>query len=125
MLLRALELEQFMQNQDPFRIDKSGLLLLLQGLLGSDNIKILQYNNDISLNARIARIILSSVRLLDYKHLIQLTPILEQIAPEMTAEINKYASQSKRAAQWSKMAPWVVVVITLIICGIIYFLGKP
>lgn len=124
ILLKVLELEKYMNREDPFRTDREGLTAYILQLLDEEHLKILQYNNDTQLNTRIVLLLKHASRILHYRQVVNITPRMGLLAPNLTADLNKWERQSRLEAFWNRYKGVIALLIAGILCVLIYFLAK-
>lgn len=124
ILLKVLELEKYMNREDPFRTDRAGLAAYILQLLDEEHLKILQYNNDAQLNTRIVLLLKHASRILQYKQVVTIAPRMGLLAPNLTAELNKWERQSRLEAFWNRFKGAIAILIACILCVLIYFLAQ-
>ena len=93
-------------------------------MLDEEHLKILQYNNDAQLNTRIVLLLKHASRILHYKQVVNITPRMGMLAPNLTADLNKWERQSRLEAFWNRYKGLIALLIAGILCVLIYFLAK-
>jgi curved DNA-binding protein CbpA len=120
-------LQSYIASISIFHVNYDAVSKHIRDLLTEDATKILQQFNDTDTNQQIIRTILISTDPLPVKYLMPITDILLQLAGEnalMKTEIGEHLRQRKRRESWDKYKWIVMVVVTALICWLMYIVGK-
>ncbi|MEP7278002.1 MAG: J domain-containing protein [Bacteroidota bacterium] len=116
-----------MQTVNPARIDFDTLSHHIRQLLGDQNTAILLQHNDEKINAAFIGNILPSAGLLPIRYLEPITAVLLRIAGNnvlLTGSIQNFIVRHRQQYRWQKYQAPGVVLLTLFLCLIIYFLCR-
>lgn len=127
ILQQAIVFRKKIAVLDPERMNKRALYQRIQQLLGTQNMDILQLNNDNILNKKIIREILFCSRYLPFAQ-------VEKICYQLTAlagtdnsiykTIYDFSKDTKSREFWNKYKLIIALAITFFLCGLIYFISE-
>jgi len=126
ILAECRQLENYVVSMNIFQIDFDALSFHIRQLLSDSNIGILHQFNEGSVNHDIIRTLLKAAQPLPSVYLQPVTLLLARLAgtdETLLHEINQAARQRKHRDYWDKYKWVVVVLITGIICWIMYAVG--
>jgi molecular chaperone DnaJ len=127
ILYECIRLNNYMNTVNALRVDFDGLSYHIRQLLSDKNIGILQQFNDEVINARIVEKILLPASVLPYQYVEPVTGLLFRVAggnQVLIAQIQAFARQQKQKNIWYRYKAAFVVMLTLLICWIIYLVSK-
>jgi rRNA processing protein Krr1/Pno1 len=110
-----------------FHVNYDAVSIHIRQLLADDTIHILQQYNETAINQEIIHTILRASDPLPVKYLIPITDILLQLAGQdhsMRTVIYNYLRQKQRRQSWDSYKWVVMVVVTALICLLMYFVGQ-
>jgi molecular chaperone DnaJ len=127
VLKQSLELDKYVSSLDSFRMDKEGLYEHINTILSNDAIEQLTNFNEADINKEIIRSIIHTASYLQHgqaKNIASKLYILGRNNLASISQINSFLLQIERKAQWEKYKIMIVIVITIIISLLIYFVGS-
>lgn len=123
----CIRLNDYMNTVNALRINFDGLSGHIRELLSDTNIGILQQANDESINAKVIDQILLPASVLPYRYIVPIASLLVRVAGNNEAlllQIQTFLGQQNQKNIWHKYKAVVVVIVTLLICWLIYWVGK-
>jgi hypothetical protein len=126
ILQELLALEKHLSRQDPFRTDQYGLFAYLEHLLSDEAANILRQEPDPQILPEVLRLSLACGKYFNYMLALRLAEKLHRILPaedHRTAAIVPYLRGKKREARWERWKVPVLLVITVVICLLIFRLA--
>lgn len=125
VLKQVLELDRYVAGLDVFRMDKNGLQEYIIEILNDSAIEKLNTFNDVSVNKEIIQLALNSIKPLPFS---LLPPIEERLLkintdPQTTFLISDYIIKREKNNAKKRQEIWIVLLITIAICLLIYFLN--
>lgn len=127
ILNECIKLVNHLQAVNAMRIDFDGLSYHIRQLLNNKNISILLQANDQLINMKIIEAILQPASLLPLKYTGPITDLLLRIAGNHETAIDciaAFIAEQKQKHQWQKYKLVLVIGITLLLCGVIYWVSK-
>ena len=127
ILKLCLELEKYISRLDVYRMNKEGLFSYITELLSDDTIEKLKQFNEPGINRQVVTTILNCMKPLPLRSVNLLLPRLEKlVAPDELAlqKIREFLSQYKKTLLWDKYKILLIVILTAMICLLIYFTSK-
>jgi molecular chaperone DnaJ len=128
ILQEIIALEKHLSSQDPFRTDQAGMESYLNFLLNDDAMAVLKQENNQPLLLNIRDLLLRCGR---HFNLDRSLPFAEKILdlfpenPSAQVPIDQFLKSKKRAEQLEKWKVPVFLMVTLLICLLIYFSARP
>lgn len=126
ILHQAVEFRKKIAVLDPERMNKRALYQHIQHLLGRQHVAVLLQQHDPKINKRIIEEILFCSRHLSFAH-------VEKICFQLTAlagtdngvyrTIYKFSKDTKSREFWNKYKLTIALIITFVLCGLIYFIS--
>jgi curved DNA-binding protein CbpA len=126
ILQELLALEKHLSRQDPFRTDQYGLYAYLEQILSDEAAEILQRENDPRITPEALRLSLACGKYFSYMLACRLAERLHSVFPgddARTAAIGQYLHGKKREAAWERWKIPVLLVLTVLICLLIFRLA--
>jgi curved DNA-binding protein CbpA len=126
ILAECRQLKNYVVAMNIFQVDYDALSYHIRQLLSDSNIGILHQFNQGSVNREISRCLLRASEPLPLSYFQPITLLLAKLAgtdETMLREINHFAQQHKRRDYWHKYKWIAVVVITALICWLMYAAG--
>jgi curved DNA-binding protein CbpA len=126
ILKQSLELSRYTASLDIHRMDKQGLCEYIKEMISAEKIDLLNNFNEPGINAEISKAILLAAKPLSYDQLLPLSEKLKLLAAGNELIIEKIDNQLKQkmtAGKWNRYRPVLILLFTLIICVIIFFLS--
>lgn len=122
ILKQCIELDQYVARLDVHRMDQEGLYAYVTELLSDGTIEKLNTFNERDINDSIIESLLKTGRSLPYSFVEPLCSRLMKInVNKATLEkIRLHVLQAKRAHQWNKYKIWLLLLIVVLICLLIY-----
>jgi molecular chaperone DnaJ len=127
ILKESISLKEYVSTIDIFRMNQDALKYQLMEILSDHNISILLNFKDAIINRQIIKEILiaaSPLHLIYSERLIERLDILTENDNEGREIIQKFIQQKRRNAKWNRYKTLLIILITILLCGLIYFLGK-
>lgn len=127
ILRDALSLEKYISTLDPFRIDKEGLLQYIQKLLSDDAIDILHTENEQGILSNITSILIKSGKVFTLSQAERLALLLDKLSKKNSTDcisIQHYLSQKTKEANRDRWKIPVILIVTVLLCLLIYLAGK-
>lgn len=126
ILRQALELREQVRTMDHFRMSHQLLQEQTLLVLQDENIEALVSFNDSTINRQFLQVIIESLEPLEHP---LLKPIFVQLGKLVSLDrisqnlLKNYQTQCKRRFIWSKYQAWIYLLVTLVLCGLIYWVG--
>lgn len=123
---RSARLRRYLFSLNPQFIDQEGLLLYINKLISDDTLRILKEAGYETLNRQIIKDMLDTGNYLAYQRLPHLINTLTDIAQkEVVGErmIKNYLLRRKRNFLWNRYRPFLVILLTLVFCYLMYMYG--
>lgn len=128
ILKKTLKLRQYIRTLDAAFLNRQELYrYICDQLLGEKPFKVLQDANDHSIHQQIITELLQVSRILPYQKIKAVCARLQLLAGtdvHTSAKIDAFVKQKKLYGYWEKYQQLVVVLITLIVCWLIYVVSK-
>lgn len=126
ILKQALELDKYVSTLDIHRMDERGLYDYICNILSDDTIQKINAFKEPGIGKSIVDSILKSSRVLSWKYAEPLSERLMKIdtAAQSDEAINKFVRHSLSASNWDKHKAWILLLIVLFICVLIYLAGN-
>lgn len=127
ILDKVLKLDKYVSTQDVFRMDQQTISEMILDIVSEENVNCLLSFRDKEINKTIIQYLLSSARPIRSNKIASLWPKLEQIAAKdhvILNEINRFRLAKKSREQNEKWTLPVVMIITVVICVLIYLSGR-
>lgn len=127
MLKEALELERYVSRLDVFRMDKGGLRDYILELISEDTIGKLHAFHDPAAMTQIQSVILQACKVLPFDYAAPVAKRLELLgkdAPEAKEALARFMQQHRNKHLREKYTILFIIIITLLLCGIIFFAGR-
>ncbi|HLO80063.1 MAG TPA: DnaJ domain-containing protein [Chitinophagaceae bacterium] len=127
ILDKVLKLDRYVSSQDVFRMDQEGIAERIMKLVSDENMNCLLQFNEKEINKTIVQYLLSAASPVNLNLLFPLWPKLEQIAEEdrtLLNDIHVFQRKKKKQAQQEKWTLPIVILVTILICVLIYSAGK-
>jgi curved DNA-binding protein CbpA len=128
ILAECRKLKNYVVSMNIFQVDYDALSYHIRQLLSGSNINILHQFNQGGVNREISRSLLRAAEPLPHAYFQPITLLLAKLAgadETMLREINQAALQRKQRDYWHKYKWVVVVIITALICWLMYAAGRP
>ena len=126
VLKQFLELDRYVSKLDVYRMDHQGLYEYISHRLSNEIIEKLNGFNEPDLNTAIIESVLKSARNLDHEYILPLADRLEKLKAnaDIINKITRYRHRSRRTALWNRFKIWLLLLIVLVICCLIYVLSS-
>jgi hypothetical protein len=127
ILKMCLELEKHVSKLDVHRMDREGLYNYINELFSANTIEKLKYFNDASINSQIISTTLMAMKPLPLKFADALSTRLKVLAinDRLSLErIQDFLWEKKKNFLWNRYKVLVIVILTLLICTLIYLTSK-
>lgn len=123
ILREGRHLNDYLQTVNVLRVDFDGLSQHIRKLLNDTNISILQQQGGETINGQVIEIILRSASLLPINYIDGITALLARVAGNDQSTLDKIRVFEKQQKQNNSMQQYkilLVVILTILICFIIY-----
>jgi molecular chaperone DnaJ len=122
ILQQTLELDKYVAGLDVHRMDKQGLFDHINELLDDAAIEKLKSFNDPVINQQVVHHILKSIKVLSF---FQAKKIIDKMDIPLTdrSEVENFLLVQKRSEVWDKYRIWIVLLIVLLLCLLIFFIS--
>ncbi len=123
----SIQLNKQIAAMDIFRMNKEAIFLRVKKILSESNINMLLDHKDEILNQKLITRLLSASSALSFKHIGPVAASLKMIAgtDDTTIKmITDFVKKAKRQHYWEKYYPLIVLLITLVICILIYSVSQ-
>jgi curved DNA-binding protein CbpA len=127
ILNKVLKLDKYVSSQDIFRMDQYSISKQILNMVSEENINCLLHFKETDINRTIIQYLLSASRPIALHRLDALWPTLEQIAENdqsVLLDIRNFRTNKKSKEQKERWTLPMVLVVTFIICLIIFYAGK-
>lgn len=127
VLKEALELERYVSKLDVFRMDKAGLQEYMLDLLNNDTIHKLHQFSDTEANRQIQSIIIRAMKPLPDAYTGSIVSQLQLLSgddPQAAASLAAFVRQHRQKHLREKYTLVAIIIITILLCGLIYFAGR-
>jgi len=127
ILKLVLELDRYISTLDSHRMNRQGLALYAEELLSATTIEKLIAFHEEDINRQIITTALSSLRSLPHDLIKNLIERLKRLAGNDERSVDKiddYIRQQKKALLWNRYKIALVILLTAIICLLIFFTSK-
>jgi hypothetical protein len=124
MLKKMLALDRYVSTLDAHRIHYQSLYVYICDLLSDENIQIINGFGDHHVNEEIVRSTLKTAQGLPYRLIQPLATRTRKLDVEdeaVKSAINRFVVNHKKADEWEKMKVWIITLLVLLICMIIFF----
>jgi molecular chaperone DnaJ len=127
ILKLSLELEKYVSSLDVHRMNKEGLYNHINELISSDTIEKLHHYNETAITQQIINTILMAMKPLPLNFAITLSTKLEKLANHDETSLQRIQSslrQHQKTFLWKRYQVFLIIVITVLICLLIFFTSK-
>jgi curved DNA-binding protein CbpA len=127
ILKLSLELEKYVSTLDMYRMDQQGLSDYIHEMLSDETIEKLKKFNDTAINRQIIITLLSAIKPLHQKFISLSEERLKKLAVNdetSLQRINNFLLHHKKNKLWDKYKILIAVILTLLICLLIYLMSK-
>lgn len=122
VLKQFLELDKYVSTLDIHRMDQQGLYDYICHTLSNDVILKLNGFNEMDINRSVVESVLKSSHALSWKYINSLSHRLYKLNTDAATleKIRSFTHQSRRSAIWNKYKIWLLLVVVLMLCYLIY-----
>lgn len=123
----CIQLKKYVQSLNAFRIDKPALALYINNLLNVDTIQVLKTFNDKTTRKQICILVLDALNPLDVKDIDRIIGKLIEISPDdinLNKTIIRKVEQKKSGERFRRYEVFIILLITALICVLIWFSEK-
>lgn len=127
ILRECRRLHDYLLTVNVLRIEYDGLSRHIRQLLNETNTSILLQENNVNINGQIIEIIMQSAALLPFKYIEQIVRLLRRVAgsnQSLLQKIRLFEQQQRNKNTWQKYRVLLVVIVTLLICLVIYRVSR-
>jgi DnaJ-domain-containing protein 1 len=125
ILKQALELDKYVSTLDVHRMDKEGLLAYISGVLSDDVLVKLEHFDEPAIKKEIVSALLRCSELLTPAQFGSVAERMKKLSNDgsMLSLIQLQQQRLTRKKSWEKNMPWLLLLITAIICTLIIILS--
>lgn len=127
LLNKALEINRYAASLNPYRIDRITLKQYLADLLDDASIAILNTFKDLSINEQVALLLLEPAGLLratDAEEIITRLKKIQLPGDHLEKKANSLLVQLRYAERKKNYEPWLLVLLTVILCVVFFLIGR-
>ena len=127
ILAECKSLTRYMQSVSAMRINYDGLSHHIRQLLNDSNVAILQQCDDQTANQQVIAQLLQPASVLPYKYIPPITSLLLRVAgsnPALKEQVLHFDHLQKQQDNWQQYRLVLVLLLTALICWIIYSVSK-
>lgn len=127
LLKQSLDLERYVSKLDEFRMDREGLLQYMLDLYSDETLEKLRTFNEPETNHTIVSVVLRSMKPLNPQQAEQMAAQLQKIAPAdqyISDQLRDFLRLSVKKNQREKYGFFLALLLTVLICLIIYLTGR-
>jgi len=127
ILKQSLDLNRSISLLDVHRMDAAAVAQRILQLIPDETIEKIKSFNEPEVNAAILTTLLQSTSVLPFRFTIAVTDQLRKLAVTDTEEqlkIDRVLEQKRKREQWEQLKVWVVVLVVLLICLLIWRSGN-
>lgn len=121
------KLQQTIAILDPYRLNRDALYVSICRILSDDVIDFLKQEKDKTFNRLFIERIIQCSKLLTLQYVEKLTPALLDIAGDDESahnSIKTFIQTARRSNTWNRYKAVVVIVIALLLCLLVFLLGR-
>lgn len=123
IMKESIRLQQYMRTVDTYRMSHQSLQEYIQLLLSDAHISILHEYADEKISTSITSSILASIQYLDEPYYTTIISRLLRVANgnnDLLQNIHAHAAQHQQQLGWKKTVPYVILIVTALLCVIMY-----
>lgn len=127
LLNKAIELNRYASTLNPYRIDREHLKGYLLELLDEKNIQVLNTFRELTINEQIGLLLLDPVGLLhleDAREVVDRILQLKAQGNQVEKKAQHQLHQIRRQERKKNYEPWLLILVTLVLCLLIYFFAQ-
>lgn len=127
ILKKSLELNKQVAAMDAYRMNYAGMAARITELINDDVIEQLIGQKEIEVQSSIIRTLLNSTKPFPYNDTYEVCRQLRKLArqqPQLLQQIEQSLQQKKKTEYWSKFNGLFIFLLTILLCLLIYFMGK-
>jgi molecular chaperone DnaJ len=127
ILKLSLELEKYVSQLDVHRMNKVGLANYIRDLVSNDTIDKLRQFNETGINRQIITTLLMAMKPLPLKFIKPVSGSLEVLADgdqQVLEALKNFMAHQKKIFLWEKYKGLAIIIVTLLICLLIYLTTK-
>jgi molecular chaperone DnaJ len=120
-------LVNYLDSSNVFQVDYDGLSYHIRKILSDTNIGILHQFDEIGINRQVVQKTLRCCISLPLDYTVPITALLIRVAgndKDMKENIDLFAKQQRQTNQWHKYKAFTIIIVTLLICWLIYMLSR-
>lgn len=120
------QLEVFVSNVDPFRINCDALYVSLQNLLTERKVLLIEKENSQAINEKFVDQLLFIADPLNYKMSNSVVKKLHPIITSYTLSLKtiQFLKRKKSKENWDNFKPWIAVLLAFLLCILIFLVGS-
>lgn len=127
ILIKSLELNKQIAAMDVYRMSYGGMVDRILALINNNTIDELLAQKETEVQQAIIHSLLNTTKHFPYKETKLVAEQLRKLAkdqPQLLQHIDVTLEQKRKKENWSKFNGLFVVLITILLCLIIYFMGR-
>ena len=127
ILKKSLELNKQVAAMDTYRMNYAGMAARINDLINDQVIEQLIHQNEKEVQSSIFNILLQTTKPFPYNDTYEVSKQLRKLAnqqPVLLQQIEQVLRQKKKTENWSKFNGLFIFILTILLCLLIYFMGK-
>lgn len=127
ILAESKKLSGYVAAKGIFQVDYDALSHHIRRLLSDGNINILLQYNDAEANDEIVTLLIRACQPLPWPYIQPIAALLHRLADghhHMQATIDGFEQYHRRLAAWKKYRIPVIIIVTILLCLLVYFLNR-
>ncbi|HNP22843.1 MAG TPA: DnaJ domain-containing protein [Panacibacter sp.] len=126
ILEEALKIKKLVDQSDPFRMNQDALLFQIKQLLEEANVEVLKKEDQQPINQKIFDTVLAACEPLDYINCLSAIDSIKTIplAENKTEVLASLISAKRQAGNWERYKSLIAIAVALLLCAIIFTVGK-
>lgn len=127
ILKKSLELNKQVAAMDTYRMNYAGMAARINDLINDHVIEQLIQQNEKEVQSSIFNILLQTTKPFPYNDTYEVSKQLRKLVnqqPVLLHQIEQVLSKKKKTENWSKFNGLFIFILTILLCLLIYFMGK-
>lgn len=127
ILKKSIELNKQIAAMDAYRMHYAGVAARITELVNDNVIDQLLAQNEQEIHRSIVQLLITATKPLPYNETYEVCKQLRKLAtaqPQLLQQIEQALEQKKKTAYWSKFNGLFIFLLTILLCLLIYFMGR-
>lgn len=126
VLKEVLDLDKHVATLDVYRMDEEGLYIRICEILSDDTISRINLFNEREINNSIAATVLKIGHTLSWTYIRPLSARLLTLQTDQATgtSIRRFMQQSKQSDTWQRHKAWIILLIVVLLCLLIYSISN-